>query len=460
MKKRYFLTAFLLIVFQNLGLAQSELAFEFDYARFNYNADSTYMEFYYELNPAGMKLIKTDAGFLVEAVLHVEMKNDASGEFFINRDWKIQNTFADTTQENLSKSLSGVLGFVVAKGNYSLTINAHDSQNPSLAKSIKENVAVEPFKKEKYAVSDIELANNIKKEGSDPGSIFYKNTLEIIPNPSMIYSEKSPVLFYYAELYNLILPEADKKFDLQRILYNSAGDAVFKTLRQIKQSQTAVVDMNVINLSKYPTDTYNLVLSLIDPATNQAFVSSKRFFFYNPGVKSETPANANASNYVASEFGVFTPEECDKMFKEIKYIAIKSEIDDFEKLDNLESKREYLFNFWRLRDPDPNTARNEYKDDYMRRVEYANQHFGAGLREGYRTDRGRVYLTYGEPDQKDYYPSEPNMKPYEVWFYNGIEGGVTFIFGDLSGFNNYELLHSTKRGEVRDDNYIRRLSTN
>jgi hypothetical protein len=51
------------------------------------------------------------------------------------------------------------------------------------------------------------------------------------------------------------------------------------------------------------------------------------------------------------------------------------------------------------------------------------------------------------------------MKPYEIWFYNEIEGGVQFIFGDISGFGNYELLHSTKRGEVNDPDWERRLRT-
>lgn len=85
---------------------------------------------------------------------------------------------------------------------------------------------------------------------------------------------------------------------------------------------------------------------------------------------------------------------------------------------------------------------------------------GSPNREGYQTDRGRVYLIYGEPDQRDFFSSERSTKPYEVWFYNSIENGVYFYFGDVTGFGNFELLHSTKRGEVRDDTWQRRLGTN
>ena len=95
----------------------------------------------------------------------------------------------------------------------------------------------------------------------------------------------------------------------------------------------------------------------------------------------------------------------------------------------------------------------------MRRIDFVTRNFTISVRKGYLTERGRVYLTYGEPDQRDFYPSEINKKPYEIWFYNDIEGGVSFIFGDVTGFGNYELLHSTKRGEIRDDNWEMRISS-
>ncbi|MHB9040029.1 MAG: GWxTD domain-containing protein, partial [Melioribacteraceae bacterium] len=114
---------------------------------------------------------------------------------------------------------------------------------------------------------------------------------------------------------------------------------------------------------------------------------------------------------------------------------------------------------WKIRDGNPATPQNEFKEEYEKRVTFANKNFTRMNKEGYLTDRGRVVLLYGEPDQRDYYPSESNLKPYEVWFYNQIEGGVSFYFGDVTGFGNYELLHSTKRDELHDENWMRRIST-
>ncbi len=453
----------LFVVFMSLStlsFAQNELGFEFDYAKFNYDSTSVYLEFYYGLNPKNIQVFISDKGQMIEAIVHIEMKNIVTNEFFIKKDWKVQDIVSTTGNDSIPKLLSGVLSFVVPKAKYSLLVKVWDSKNPNFSKTINETLLIDPVKSNKFSISDIELANNIKKENVDSNSIFYKNTLEVIANPAMLYTNSSPVMFYYAELYNLILADVNSNFTLQKILYNSSGTPIYKNSKSVKQGQEPVVEYGVVNLSKYPTDSYNFVLSLIDPTTNQAFVSSKRFYFYNPNVKDTSKVSKVNTGILGSEFSLFTKDECDKMFLQVKYIANDSEINQYKTLDSLKAKQEFLYNFWRNRDNDPSTPQNEFKEEYMKRVAYANKNFTFMLKEGFLTDRGRVVLLFGEPDQRDFYPSESDVKPYEVWFYNEIEGGVNFIFGDITGFGNYELLHSTKRGEVKDENWIKRISGN
>lgn len=456
-KTLYVLISFLLI--NNYLTAQSELRFEFDYARFDYDSKNVFMEFYYELNPSGMKLSNSDEGIFAEAVVHIEMKNIEADTFYINRDWKIQSFIGGTEDEPEINVSAGVLGFTIPEGNYSLLVKAYDALNNSYSKTINESISIVPFKTDHFSISDIELASNIKKGDVDPNSIFYKNTLEIIPNPSMVYSNNMPVLFYYAELYNLQSEDPEADFTYKRQLYNSSGMQVNIQEKNIKQSENSLVEYGLINLSKLPTDTYNISMSIIDNKSNQAYVSTKRFYHYNPGVVDSSAIKLLSAGLMGSEFAEFTIEECDKMFSQIKYIATRNEVINYNKLDSLDAKKQFLYNFWKFRDSEPSTPRNEFKDDYMHRVEYANTNFKFMGREGYQTDRGRVYLTYGEPDQRDFFPNQPNLKPYEVWFYNQIEGGVSFYFGDVTGFGNYELLHSNKRGEVRDDNWESRIRT-
>ncbi|TSA25754.1 MAG: GWxTD domain-containing protein [Ignavibacteriales bacterium] len=456
--KKIFSLFMVLITLPILSFAQNELSFEFDYAKFNYDSTSV-LEFYYELNPKNMQVFSSDKNQMIEAIVHIEMKNLITNEFFIKKDWKVQDFVATTGNDSVPKLLSGVLRFEVPIAKYSFLVKVGDSKNQNFSKTINETLLVEPVKLDKFSISDIELANNIKTEDVDPNSLFYKNTLEVMANPAMLYTNASPVMFYYAELYNLILEKKETVFSLQKILYNSSGLPVYQKTKNIKQSKDAIIEYDVVNLSKYPTDSYNFVLSLIDPATNQAYVSSKRFYFYNPNVKDTSRSSKVNSGILGSEFGIFTKDECDKMFLQVKYIASDREISQYKSFDSLKAKREFLYEFWRNRDTDPSTPQNEFKEEYMKRVAYANKNFTSMIREGFLTDRGRVALLYGEPDQRDFYPSDSEVKPYEVWFYNEIEGGVSFIFGDVTGFGNYELLHSTKRGEVKDENWIRRISS-
>ncbi len=79
-------------------------------------------------------------------------------------------------------------------------------------------------------------------------------------------------------------------------------------------------------------------------------------------------------------------------------------------------------------------------------------------KEGWKTDRGRVYIMYGEPNEIERYPNQTQTRPYEIWSYYDLEGGVRFVFGDITGFADYQLLHSTKRGELRDQYWERRIS--
>jgi hypothetical protein len=95
------------------------------------------------------------------------------------------------------------------------------------------------------------------------------------------------------------------------------------------------------------------------------------------------------------------------------------------------------------------------RDEYMARVAYVNSAYSMLAREGYRTDRGRVYIVYGAPDDYERHPNEPDMKPYEIWSYNNIQGGVLFVFVQRNQGGDFELVHSTHRNELHDEDWQR-----
>jgi GWxTD domain-containing protein len=121
--------------------------------------------------------------------------------------------------------------------------------------------------------------------------------------------------------------------------------------------------------------------------------------------------------------------------RQVKYIATAEENRRLRAASTAD--REQLFReFWKRRDPSPETQRNELMEEYYFRVETCNEKFSTN-RAGWETDRGRIYIMYGEPSDIERHPFESNSRPYEIWYYHGINR--RFVFVDYTGFGDYNL---------------------
>src|SRR5271165_767547 len=120
--------------------------------------------------------------------------------------------------------------------------------------------------------------------------------------------------------------------------------------------------------------------------------------------------------------------------EDVRWIITPEELAAFKQLSNDEERDAFIEQFWLRRDPTPDTPENEYKEEHYRRIAYANEHFASGV-PGWRTDRGRIYIAYGPPDQIDSHPSggyyarpieegggDTSTYPFEDWRYRYIEG--------------------------------------
>jgi GWxTD domain-containing protein len=124
------------------------------------------------------------------------------------------------------------------------------------------------------------------------------------------------------------------------------------------------------------------------------------------------------------------------------YIGTSSEISKLQRA--LPGEREALWDeFWQRRDPSPGTPENETKEEFFRRVQYANETFGTLNMSGWRSDRGMIYVRNGAPDQIESHPVNPSEPPYEIWHYFMLNR--VYVFADRGGFGQYTLV-STRRG--------------
>jgi GWxTD domain-containing protein len=132
-------------------------------------------------------------------------------------------------------------------------------------------------------------------------------------------------------------------------------------------------------------------------------------------------------------------QELGKVYKkwldeDVRYIISDEERTAFKQLSNDEERDQFIEQFWLRRDPTPDTVENEFKEEHYSRIAYANEHFAAGI-QGWRTDRGRMYVMYGKPDEIEAHPSggtyerpmdegggETSTYPFETWRYRYLEG--------------------------------------
>ncbi len=462
MTKKLTISAFVFLILCTSLFAQKKnpkFIFDFDYAQFGYDSTSNYVEVYYSFNQQTMKYVQTDSSNYLEAYLHVSIQDTSSGKYLINNKWRIASTIKDSTQIS-DKSLVGVISFVLPEGFYKCVVGGTAGETADKQKFITDHVNVKPLHTHDISVSDIQLASKILQDSQNKSSIFYKNTFEVVPIPTEVFGESLPVVFYYYEVYSSKEALAkDSVLQISSLVYNSKRKVVYSKIFSIKNTIKSRVEVGAIPVNKFPTDTYTLIVSVLDTAKQKGISSSKRFFVYNPKVVNTDTASAKGQTYVASVFGVMSIEECDDLYSKSKYIATGPEVDQWGKLSTLAGKREFLYNFWKKRDPDPATNQNEYFNQYLKRIQESNKKYGTITRPGWKTDRGRVYIKYGEPSEIERFPNQTDSKPYEIWHYNELEGGVIFVFADLTGFSDYQLVHSTMRGELRDDNWQRRVSS-
>jgi GWxTD domain-containing protein len=125
-----------------------------------------------------------------------------------------------------------------------------------------------------------------------------------------------------------------------------------------------------------------------------------------------------------------------EFYETARLIMTDQEKKIFNHMPSNDARQDFIQEFWDKRDPSPDNDINEYKDEFYRRIEYANTYFDEGT-PGWKTDRGRIYIFFGPPDRIERRPmlNYPEAKGLQVWVYYGYNFGVEFI--DKRGDGSY-----------------------
>jgi len=152
--------------------------------------------------------------------------------------------------------------------------------------------------------------------------------------------------------------------------------------------------------------------------------------------------------------------------EDVAYIITEEERKEFVRLRNDSERDQFIEQFWLIRDPTPDTSENEFKEQHYRRIAYANERFGYSSLPGWKTDRGRIYITFGPPDEIKVHSSEIYLRPdtegggttttypFEQWYYRSIEGiglDITIEFVDTTLNGEYHLVGDAPEKKVSPD---------
>jgi len=295
--------------------------------------------------------------------------------------------------------------FDLEPGDYKLLARAVDLNSTKSAQR-KVDLKIADYAGKQVAISDILFAKDLKQDSLG-------QLTDIMPTFGNNFNIRSGYFYVY---FDLFVQQPPTEATIEYILTTKKEKKSFDStiVRQITQPLTPV----------------------------WVKISRERFRFnkYTLQVRVKTAAGELQQEQPLSFFWSIVPrteQDIDLALKQMSYILDPDTLKKYEKA-SLSEKQAFFKRFWKERDPDPQTARNELKNEYFKRVNYANRHFSAMGQDGWRTDRGRILIKFGFPDDIERHPFEMGTRPYEIWRYYSLR--KVFVFQDVSGFGDYRLV--------------------
>ncbi len=423
---------------------REKLRLSADVSRFRGGDDeNVHIEVAYAIPEGGLTYRADSAGFSGTADISLVVLR---GDSVVLADrWLVPHSIPDTAGLRPGLNLVGEYKLQIGEGDYQFKLIGRDRNDPLRRDSLSFRVPVRKFTVEKPVLSDVSLASTIRP--GTKGGLFYKNTLDVIPNVGGVFSEETKC-FYYAEAYNLLATSDTGDFNIRSVVYDAVGKEILSRERSRKRVAESSVIVDQFPVKSLRTGTYTLMLTLMDSKKAPLSTTGRKFFVFNATLGLDSALVTSARGLPMPEYMAMDESELDREFRWCMYTARDDEKKQFAELKGAESKRTFLSDFWRRRLPGE-------REEYLSRVAHANANFTVMARDGYRSDRGRVVITYGQPDDKERHPNETDSRPYEIWSYHNIQGGVIFVFVQRNQAGDYDLVHSTHRNELHDENWDR-----
>lgn len=384
---------------------RSTIIMEDTAAQTSARTDIFYLEFNCGIPYHELSYEMTDTILSTRAVLTFKLCNLNKPDSLVDtlrRQFTIAS-FKQAAQEQIAFIIQ--FGLHIPDGDYVYTIDVASGEKRG---SVSDTVAL--YLKD-YSMSDLMLARQITIDTL--GDYLRKGNLRVVPQAAHIFNDRFSHLFVYYEIYDIV-PDTGT----MEIAYEIAADdgTVLSTASQTISKKYSSQAVNAgMRIEKLNAGEYLLNVNVVDPKSGLVRTRHTPFTIIRADVSQVSYANM-------------------PYYDRIDYFLSSKDYKAFLALP-AEGKKMYLEKFWSMRDY-PAIAD---------RFEFADANYSEGAKEGSATERGRIYIKYGEPDEREKsFLAYQESKPYEYWqYFNGDQ----FIFVDIRGTSEYTLIWSNVPGE-------------
>jgi GWxTD domain-containing protein len=392
---------------------------EWDYNVFGPSPEGPFrLEVYYKAYNDGLSYRKDNGSYVAEYELEAIVYED--GEQVAGTSFKEKYTV-----ESFPRTLS-LTDFLVNQlniglegpGKYELVLRLRDLRSGHTTEKLHKFEISRNYRD--WTMSRIEFARIIQRAVDT--SQFNKQGWVIVPSVSRTYGDESQLQCpVYMEIYG---PAESAGTPLKVLLYgrDPLDNRLLDTVLEVQSQGRVTPVIASLSVADLSPGRYTVHVQLSSERGKPPLWEDEDWF----------DITWSLSTLLRTDFQTAV--------EQLRFIAKDKERDSL--LESPDSLRAISWRaFWDRRDPTPGTPGNEFRDEYYRRIRYANTTFSVGKRPGWRTDRGMIYIQYGEPDEVDRHPFDmdgfPYNAPWQVWRYYSTNR--EFVFVDRRGSSDFEL---------------------
>lgn len=367
--------------------------------------DTVQLHLFIKISNASLHFIKEDTAYLAKYELMVNIHSDHNRYIAgkMRKGIVITKTFNQTVDQNIYTKET--IRYPLVPGIYNLTIELLDIETKHRIQE-KEKITLNNFFEHTLSNSELIFSNKQAQEKS----------------ADIVFPEFPPIRFQtdtsFAAYFQIYATEIPQKIQIEYNIYNYKKQPIYSH-SEIKNVNSKITQLFIPLNQNLAFGRYTLALKING--------SSRK-------IETENPF------YVKWSAHSIYIHNLEQAVETLQYITKQSEWQHIKSLPQHEQIKT-LHTFWKKRDPVPETDKNELEEEYYKRVYFTNIHFSnkIGEKEGWKTDRGKIYIIYGAPSQVEKIPfSSSQSGHYEVWYYSNLS--KKFIFSDQSGTGNYQLI--------------------